>query len=309
MKKIAVERKKNLSPEDFARDHVEGTGKPVIVTDAMDGWPARSKWTFEFLRASYGSEFGIAPYGMSGEIGKLTNLAAYIDYLEAPDSLPGFWISTRDSKPLRAPPEEPKLPAYLMGWYAFQRHPELYNDIAPAPYFIPDWTLALDRDMRDLFQLTCGHDYWTLYIGPEGSLSDLHQDFWHTHSYLAQVQGRKRAVLFSPEDSGLLYGGQIDPEHPDFERFPLLEKATAYECEIGPGEMLYTPPNWWHYLRGLEKSITVSHNFFNNSNFSAHMTRLVRKLPTLVQNVEKFPSLRENLRIEWRSNGFERSKP
>ena len=90
-----------------------------------------------------------------------------------------------------------------------------------------------------------------------------------------------------------------DPEQPDVERFPLFERATAYECVIGPGDALFIPPDWWHHVRGLEKSITMSNNFFNETNFSEHMTRILRKLPVLVQAIEKSPALREALRIDW----------
>jgi hypothetical protein len=192
-------------------------------------------------------------------------------------------------------------------WPAFQLHPELYEDIKPAPAFVADWTLALDKDLREVFQLACGRSYSAIFLGPQGSLSRLHQDFWHTHAYLAQIQGRKRVTLFSPADSEFLYGGLVDPEQPDFERFALFEKATAYECVIEPGEILFIPPSWWHHVRGLEKSITMSQNFFNETNFAAHMVRILRKLPVLVQTLENSPGLREALQIDWHLNAFESS--
>lgn len=299
MKKVAVERKTNVSPADFVREHIDGVGKPVVVTDAMDGWRARTKWTFDFFRDAYGRDLGTAPLGLHGEAAKVTKLATYIDHIDSPASVPGFWVDTKNRRPLQAPPESPTALPYLMEWPAFQLHPELYDDIKPAPYFVADWTLAFDTDLRELFQTTCGRSYCALFLGPEGSLSQLHQDFWHTHAYLAQIHGRKRATLFSPEDSEFLYGGKVDPEQPDVERFPLFERATAYECVIEPGDVLFIPPDWWHHVRGLEKSITMSNNFFNETNFAEHMTRILRKLPTLVQAIEQFPRLREALRIDW----------
>ena len=299
VKKVAVERKKSVSPADFVREHIDGVGKPVVVTDAMDGWPARTKWTFDFFRNAYGSDFATAPLGLYGDAAKLTKLAAYIDHLDSPEAMPGFWVNSKDRRPLRTPPESPALLPYLVEWPAFQLHPELYDDIKPAPYFVDDWTLALTSDLRELFQSTCGRSYCAVFLGPAGSLSPLHQDFWHTHAYLAQIHGRKRAMLFSPEDSGFLYRGEVDPEQPDFERFPLFERATAHECVIEPGDVLFIPPDWWHHVRGLEKSITMSNNFFNETNFAEHMTRILRKLPTLVQGLEKSPALRAALGIDW----------
>lgn len=304
MKKVLIERRQNITPADFHHDHIQGMGKPVIITDATEGWPACSKWTFDFFKSAYGSDFATASHGLSGDIAKMTKLATYIDCLDTPDQLPGFWVNMQEMRPLQTAPEPTTLPPYLTGWHAFQRHPELYEDIKPAPYFISDWTLGLDRAIRDLLQFTCGRNYWTLFIGPTGSLSDLHQDFWHTHSYLAQVHGIKRVILFSPEDSQFLYDGRVDPEQPDFEQFALFDKATMYEGVIEPGDILFTPPNWWHCVRALENSITVSHNFFNEVNFSEHLVRLIRKLPTLANVVDETSVLREALQINWRSKGF-----
>lgn len=306
MRKIAIARKNNLSPQDFARDHLRGMGEPVIVTDAMERWPASSKWTFEYLRKTYGSDFGTAPLGLNSDVARLTNVAAYIDHLDTPaQELPGFWVGRGNGKPLPAAPAPGESPPYLLGWSAFRKHPEMYDDIKPDPYFISDWALALNPMLRDLFEWTSAREYWSVYIGPEGSLSQLHRDFWHTHSYLAQIRGRKRAILFSPEDTPYLYEGQVDPEQPDLERFELFDRATAFECTLEPGEMLFTPPDWWHCVRALEKSITVSHNFFNDSNVNDHIAGLLRSLPELVGGLDRFPEWREALDVKWRSKGFE----
>jgi hypothetical protein len=304
VERVPVERRRGLSPADFARDHVLGGGKPVIITDATEHWPARSKWTFEFLRAAYGSDIVAAPHEWQSDVVKLTKLAAYIDHLDIPArDVPGLWVEMRDGHPLPAAPKPPASPLYLLGWHAFQKHPELYDDIKPAPYFISDWVLALEPTLRDVFQWTCEKEYWSVYVGPEGSLSPLHRDFWGTHAYLAQIRGRKRAILFAPEDSEFLYGGRVDPAEPDLERFGLFGRATAYECVIEPGDLLYVPPDWWHWVRGLEKSVTVSHNFFNEFNVNEHLTQLVRNLPRLVRGFDRFPGWRERMCVEWLSAG------
>jgi hypothetical protein len=296
VKRVAIERKKNLSPADFVRDHLQGVGKPVIVTDAMQQWPALSKWTFEFIKEAYGADFGMTQTSFETDILKVTRISAYIEHLDRPtDDLPGFWVNANSGKPLRAQPPPAELPHYLLGWYAFQKHPELYQDIQPPPYFVADWLLAFSPAMRDVFEYACGHEYWSLYIGPEGTLSKLHRDFWCTHACLAQIQGRKKAIMFSPEDSPFLYEGQVDPERPDFERFELFERATAYECVIEPGEMLFMPPDWWHHVRALEKSMTVSHNFFNDTNVNEHLAGIMSRLPGLLDGFEKHPEWRESL--------------
>lgn len=310
MKKISIERKRGLLPEEFRRDHLNGAGTPVIVPDASAQWAANTKWTFEFFKSAFGSDFVSVGFGVGSDVNvaKRTTLAAYINYLDTPeDELPGFWVSALDMKPLRTAPPAPGLPAYLMEWQAFQRHPELYDDIQPHPIFIADWVAPLDSALRGLFESVSRREFWSLYIGPRNSLSRLHQDFWSTHSCLTQIQGRKRAVLFSPEDSRFLYEGHVDPEQPDFERFELFSRATAYECVLEPGETLFTPPRWWHHVRALDKSITISHNFFNDANVNDYLAGLIRKLPKLARLIDENEQLRRTLDITWDTADF-RSK-
>jgi hypothetical protein len=304
LKKVPVKRQSKVVPAHVAQRNLRGVGEPIVITDATESWPARSKWTFDFFKGAYGSDFTIVSFGLGSRDRKITKLSTYIDILDAPFAeLPGFWIG-EDGRPLRAQRERGTSPPYLLGWRAFQVHPELYHDITPEPYFLLDLVSALKPALREVFEWACQKEYWSVYIGPQGSLSGLHQDHGDTHSYLAQIQGRKRVTLFSPEDSEFLYGGQVDPEQPDFERFPLFHKATAYECVIEPGDTLLTPANWWHHVRGLEKSITVSHNFFDDGNFTEHMSHILRNLPLLVQGIDKSLNCRQELRIEWGSPSF-----
>jgi cupin-like protein len=308
VKHIQIERKSNVVPADIAREHLRGLGKPVIITDATENWPARSKWTFEFFKTTYGSDPATAWLGRGSHTGKLTTLSAYIDFLDAPlAGLPGVWTGRDIGKDGRPPPPAPgrgTSPLYLLGWYAFRQHPELYDDIAPAPYFVLDLVPALSPTLRDVFEWTSNKEYSAVFIGPEGSLSALHRDYWNTHAYLAQIQGRKRAILFSPNDLEFLYEGRVDPERPDFERFPLFDRATAYECVIEPGDTLLIPANWIHHVRALEKSITVSRNFFNDSNFTEHMIHILRELPRMVEGLNSTQNWRQELRIKWRSSDF-----
>jgi hypothetical protein len=308
LKRIQIERKSKVLPADISREYLQGIGKPVIITDATENWPARSKWTFEFFKTAYGSDPAMAWLGRGSGTGKLTTLSAYIDFLDAPSAeLPGVWTGKdigKDGRPPQSAPGGATSPFYLLGWFAFRQHPELYDDIAPAPYFVLDLVSALNPTLRNVFEWTSNREYTAVFIGPKGSLSALHRDYWNTHAYLAQIQGRKRAILFSPEDLHFVYGGQVNPEQPDFDRFPLFDRATAYECVIEPGDTLLIPANWLHHVRGLEKSITLSRNFFNDSNFTKHMMHILRELPTLVDGINRSPNWREELRIKWRLSDF-----
>jgi hypothetical protein len=64
------------------------------------------------------------------------------------------------------------------------------------------------------------------------------------------------------------------------------------------------PANWWHHVRGLEKTITVSRNFFNESNFTEHMTHMLRNIPLLIEGIHRSPKWRQELQIKWREQDF-----
>jgi hypothetical protein len=269
-----------MSRAELLRDHQRGSGTPVIITDAVPRWPAYAKWTFEELERAYGADAVLPTLGFSGESRKLTKLSAYLKYLDEPaHALRGIWVD-QDGLPAAVPVDADDARMYLLSWGAFQRHPELLLDIQPAPTAVPDWTLALAKVPRALSAVEEANrrEYWSLYVGAADTVTTLHRDFGDTAAYLAMVRGTKRVMLFAPEDSERVYRGYVDPDAPDYSRFPLLTEATAHEAVIGPGEMLFIPPNWWHWLRATEKFMTVSHNFFNQANARGHLRSSIRNL-------------------------------
>jgi hypothetical protein len=87
--------------------------------------------------------------------------------------------------------------------------------------------------------------------------TQIHND--RDHNLACVIAGRRRFVLFPPEQVANLYIGPIDNppplsivdlDAPDFSRFPLFEKAlaTAQIAELGPGDALFMPRHWWHHV-------------------------------------------------------------
>ena len=113
------------------------------------------------------------------------------------------------------------------------------------------------------------------WFGPQATVSPLHHDPYH--NLLAQVVGSKYVRLYDPAFSDALYPDP-DPSSKNTSRvelelelqrqrsegggesgrFPLFAAAPYTECILGPGEMLYIPPGWWHYVRSLSVSFSVS---------------------------------------------------
>jgi hypothetical protein len=233
----------------------------------------------------------------------------FIDYLTAPDGrAPGLWVDSETLHPCAGPADISDYPLYLP-WRAFATHPELLDDIKLSPVFVEDWLPLLPEAFRVVMDQATQYFSAGVLIGPKGSQLGLHYDFLRSHAYLAQIVGRKRCVLFSPEDSAALYDGKADVAAPDFDKFPLLQNVTAYECILEPGELLFIPSRWWHHVVGLEKTVTVNYNFFNRMNFGGYVTLLLRELPAMVEGIAQLPEARDALGIRWTSRGFDYPDP
>jgi Cupin-like domain len=302
---LPIERVHGLTPDIFQQRYLAGYGKPVILTDAMNSWMALTQWSFEFFATRYGSDT-VAPRTSSGpKCAKLMTLGDYLGYLDAPEKpAPGLWIDSKTLHPRQAPAGPPEHPLYL-AWNVFGRHPELLEDFELSPRFVEDWLPLLPAALRRSLDEATRYFAAGLMIGPENGQLGLHYDVLDTHAYLAQIVGRKRCVLYSSADSPALYDGRVNPDSPDYEKFPLFRNATAYECILEPGELLFMPYRWWHHAVCLEKSITVNYNFFNRVNFGGYLTQLLRDLPAVVGGLGKSPDAREALGIKWSSRGFD----
>jgi hypothetical protein len=87
--------------------------------------------------------------------------------------------------------------------------------------------------------------------------TQIHND--RDHNLACVLAGHRRFVLFPPEQLANLYIGPpesppplslVDPETPDFERFPKFRAAldAARVAHLGPGDALLMPKYWWHHV-------------------------------------------------------------
>jgi hypothetical protein len=91
--------------------------------------------------------------------------------------------------------------------------------------------------------------------------TQIHND--RDHNLACVIAGRRRFLLFPPEQVGNLYIGPpdrppplslVDPEAPDFERFPRFQSALAEArvAHLAPGDALLLPKYWWHHVTSLD---------------------------------------------------------
>ncbi|XP_010878040.2 HSPB1-associated protein 1 homolog isoform X2 [Esox lucius] len=134
-----------------------------------------------------------------------------------------------------------------------QDKPSMFEDIVWSQFGFPG------RNGRDS----------TLWIGTDGASTPCHLDTYG-YNLVLQVQGRKRWHLFPPADTGCLYPtripyeessvfSQVDVLQPDLERFPSFRNARAHTVTLQPGQVLFVPRHWWHFVECVDP-VTVSVN-------------------------------------------------
>ncbi|MEH2222129.1 cupin-like domain-containing protein [Nostoc sp.] len=234
----SIERRSNLSYDEFVREYVS-IGKPVIIADAMKNWAASTKWNMNFFKSECGSlNIKVREDGDHTRTLAMT-VADYIDYITASDR----------NKIL-----------YMFDFHPYL-HPKLYEDYK-VPVYFHNWFDRLPKKFQEKYDYPL--DY--LLIGPKDSYIGLHIDGEYAYAWLALISGRKRCVLFTPDQTDLLYNGEVDVFNPDLEKFPLYTNAKPVEITLEAGEIIYFPPRWWHQVKNLEDSIAVSHNSINEFN-------------------------------------------
>jgi lysine-specific demethylase 8 len=211
------------------------TRMPVVLRGLVRAWPACSTWS----PASLAQRFAAHPV----EVMRIAHeeLRGVSPYHER-CTLPFAELVARMAEPAGRD-------LYLVAQNRLLADPSfdaLWSDMELAP----EW-----------FDMSARRTHISLWMSPPGAVTPLHYDLPDT--LLAQVHGTKRVVVASPVDTPLLYKGPVgysvaDPEPPASAAFPLLAQATLYETEIAPGDALYLPGEWWHHVRSLTTSISLS---------------------------------------------------
>ena len=103
-----------------------------------------------------------------------------------------------------------------------------------------------------------------IWIGGNGTRSGLHFDM--SDNYHVVVTGAKTVVLFPPRDAPFLYPlgdvpiqSQIDPLHVDvLQNYPLFARTRPQLVHLVPGDALFIPRLWWHWVESTDVTISVN---------------------------------------------------
>ncbi|MBD2097388.1 cupin-like domain-containing protein [Trichocoleus sp. FACHB-591] len=243
-----IERRDRISREEFLEKYY-ATNTPVILTGMMADWPALSSWTPDFLKTNYGQAEVQIQFGRSSDPSYEINtnqykraikLSEYVDMVVQGGESNDYYMVANNGNLERED---------LKGLFKdFIMFPELLN---------PESTKGT------VF-------FW---FGPAGTVTPLHHD--PMNLMMAQVYGRKRWRLISPAATPLVYNdigvfSRVDLENIDYEKYPLFKDVQIIETVLEPGEVIFVPVGWWHQVKGLDVSISLSFTNFIFPNTYSH---------------------------------------
>jgi hypothetical protein len=229
----AIDRVDRINKEDFINNYLNPR-QPLIIRKASETWPALQKWTFEYLKEV---------------VGDIT--------------VPLYDSSKADpSKPINASAAEMKFGDYMD---LIQREPTdlrifLFDPIKYAPKLLEDY-----RSPSDLMGGFLDK-YPNMFFGGAGSQTFLHYDIDLAHIFHTHFNGRKHVMLFDYKWRERLYCipfatyalEDYDIENPDFDKFPALKGVEGKEAFLEHGDTLFMPTGWWHWMKYLDGSFSIS---------------------------------------------------
>lgn len=240
-----VEIRERLSRDAFLREYYT-TNRPVVIRNMFEDWPARRSWSPAYLKQKYGDRVVEVQAGRdrnpryeieSSQHRRQMTLGAYVDLITSVQATNDVYITANNTS------------------HNATVLRELWSDITQIPEYLDG-----NSPQKGFF-----------WFGPAGTITPLHHDL--TNNFMAQVYGRKLVKLIPSCDLPYVYNdqhcySQVDMGAIDETRFPDMRHARVIDCMIEPGDLLFLPVGWWHYVKGLDISITVTFtNFLFNNDF------------------------------------------
>jgi hypothetical protein len=247
----SIERRTAFDPAEFEAQY-RRTLRPVIVEGLIEEWPARRHWSFDYLLSRCNTARVVVDSYNSKRAREVTF---------------GDFISMLSAN--RGAGDEP---IYLQEWLYMADCPFLADDLPELPIAQYDFRRALYGE-----SISTNHQLW---IGQQGATTRLHQDSYVIDVMHAQIVGRKHWVVMNPD----AFLGLDDSGELDFEALANDPGARIMTCELGPGDVLYLPAEWWHRVLLLEDSIGLGRKCLDQINLQRHIRLRLAELLALALN-------------------------
>ncbi|WP_339616552.1 cupin-like domain-containing protein [uncultured Gilvimarinus sp.] len=248
---------RDLSADEFFSD-VAPEQRPVVIRDFAKCWPvvnaakqsslAFANYLCQFYSGGKARIF-VAPPNANKRFYYSDDMAGvnYIAGEERVDLFLGRLLELIDREVYPAISMQNALPSSLLPGFTDQNCSDFFKGVEPR-----------------------------LWIGNEGIVS-AHYD--GADNMACVVAGRRRFILFPPEQTANLYPGSlnytpagaptslVNLDAPDYDRYPRFKTAlaNAYCAELEPGDAIFIPLLWWHHVESLAKVNALMNCWWNAS--------------------------------------------
>jgi len=265
----------NIGIREF-NHHYFNPQKPVIIKGLTKDKEAGRKWSINYFKETMGDVIVDVYDNANKKNAKSAFTKADIK------------VKFRDYLDILSKNEHTDLRIFLFD--LFKYNPQLKKEY-PCP--------ELFKGMLD----NVGH----MFFGGKDTTVRIHYDIDMSNVLHTHFGGKKRVVLISPEFSYLLYClplntySLINPDKPDYEKYPGLKYVKGYDFTLEPGDSLFMPSGYWHYMTYLESSFSVSYRKLS-SNIQAPLEGLLNlgvclPIDKLLNKVmrDKWPIMKEQI--------------
>lgn len=227
-----IPRVKTITKTDFIKQYFKPQ-RPVVIENFIEDWPAYNKWSLDYIKEVAGDKI-VPLYDDRPVDGKSKfntahaemKMSDYVDLLKR---------------------EPTKYRIFL--WNILKEVPQLQSD-----FTFPDFGLRLMKGLPMLF------------FGGRDSYTFMHYDIDLANIFHFHFEGKKQCILFDQKQNKHLYKipnslitrEDIDFANPDFEKWPALQHAKGWVCDLNHGEILYIPEGYWHYMRYITPGFSMS---------------------------------------------------
>lgn len=222
---------------------IAGGYHPVVLRGQVRDWPA--------VAAARQGTAAMAGYIAQFDQGR------GVDVMIGQPAIEGRYFYTDDARGMNFARQDVPIAALLSELLRLAdatRPPALYAGAAAAGEHLPGWAEAND------IALPIPEATPRVWIG---NATRIATHFDQSANLAAVVAGRRRFVLFPPEQVANLYIGpldntpagqpisMVDPDAPDLERYPRFAEALTHArvAVLEPGDAIFMPSLWWHSVR------------------------------------------------------------
>ncbi|KAA0129792.1 cupin-like domain-containing protein [Chryseobacterium sp. SN22] len=223
----------DITQEEFIEKYLKPR-KPVVIKNMAKKWPAYQKWTMEYMKEVVGDvEVPLYDSSKADPAAPINSSAAKMKF--------GDYIDL-----IRREPTDLRI--------------FLFDPIKFAPKLLEDY-LSPKELMGGFLD-----KYPNMFFGGKGSVTFLHFDIDMAHIFHTHFNGRKHVLLFDYKWRERLYQipyatyalEDYNIENPDFTKFPALDGVEGIECFLEHGDTLFMPTGWWHWMKYLDGSFSIS---------------------------------------------------